>query len=111
VPERLCSWREILTALKRKNNSQSLSTVKRLNKSMGGPIKTGGRGAQPQVDKAKLLAWWCDLDRLHEEQQQRRQDSAATVENRHNYGRNGEVVPDISGGVKRRRRAGPKGGT
>jgi hypothetical protein len=111
LPCMLTTWRAILDALGLKNTETDRRTVRRLNETLDGPIRTGGSGEQPLVDKTKLLAWWADLERLYDEKQQRKRNKRATVEGRHNCGRTGEVVPDLGGGVRRRRRSQPKKGT
>jgi len=102
-PQYLTSWREILIALGFKNNREDKQKVSRLNKSYSGPIKTPGQGKQPFVKKAELLSWWAGLEAKVNETQQRKRDAQATLANQHDFGRDGEVTPDISGGVKKRR--------
>ena len=100
----LASWREILVALGFRNNRENKQKVSRLNKSYAGPIEIPGQGKQPFADKAKLLDWWAGLEEKVKESQQRKQDAQATVANRHDFGRDGEVAPDIAGGVRKRRK-------
>jgi hypothetical protein len=102
VPEWLTRWAQILAALKLKKSDKP--RVARLNKQYDGPIKTGKRGHQPLVEGPKLMQWWRELEARFEESKQRQQDTQATVANRHSFGREGEVVPEIDGGVKKRRR-------
>ena len=99
----LTGWREILVALGMTDNREDKQKVSRLNKTRGGPIAIPGQGAQPFVGKSKLIQWW---NRLASQfaTQNRQRDSAATVASQHHYARDGEVVPDIAGGVKKRRR-------
>ena len=104
LPKYLTSWREILIALEFKNNREDKQKVSRLNKSYSGPIEIPGQGKQPFVDKAKLLDWWAGLEAKVKEGRQRKLDAQATVANRHDFGREGEVTPGISGGIKKRRR-------
>ncbi len=99
----LASWREILITLGMKNNREDRQKVDRLNTTYGGPIKKSGQGRQPLVDKAKLIEWWNHLEATAQSDNRRR-DATATVAARHKYARDGEAVPDISGGVKRRRK-------
>jgi len=102
--EYLMNWREILDELKQKNDDEKRDRIRRLNNMHGGPIIFPGRGTQPTVDKAKLVAWWNGLeDRLRELEQQQT-DRQATVADQVNYGKDGTVVPDIAGGVKKRRK-------
>ncbi len=99
----LASWREILVALGLRNNREDKSKVSRLNKTYGGPIAIPGMGKQPLVEKPALLKWWSGLAAKVQAEQDRRRDAAATASRRYNYGREGEVAPDISGNVKQRR--------
>src|SRR5262249_54580645 len=106
----LRGWAEILEALGRKNNKSTRRSVKRLNESYGGPIKCAGQGTRPLVNKNELLPWWNRLDQLHEEQQQEQKQERAniktTVEEQHNYGRDGKVVPNLAGHMKKKRKTG-----
>jgi hypothetical protein len=100
----LTSWREILIALEFKNNREDKQKVSRLNKSYSGPIEIPGQGKQPFVDKAKLLEWWAGLETKVREDSERQRNAQATASNQHDFGRDGKVTPDISGGIKKRRR-------
>ena len=100
----LTSWREILVALGLKNNREDQGKVSRLNGRYAGPICIPGRGAQPVVDKAKLIKWWNDLEAKAREAKDRSRDAQATAAAQHDYGRDGVVAPDLAGGVKRRRK-------
>ena len=101
--EYLMSWREILDELKQKNDEEKRNRIRRLNDMHDGPIIFPGKGAQPTVDKAKLVAWWNGLERRFRELEQQQADRQATVADQVNYGAAGIVVPGISGGVKKRR--------
>jgi len=100
----LTSWREILVALGLKNNHEDQGKVSRLNKQYAGPICIPGRGAQPVVDKAKLIEWWNDLEAKVRGARDRSRDAKATAAAQHGYGRDGVVAPDLAGEVKRRRK-------
>jgi hypothetical protein len=100
----LASWREILIALGLKNNRADKGKVSRLNKTRAGPIIISGQGKQPLADKAKLIDWWNKLTIQYETGFNRARDAQPTAENRHDYGRDGEVAPDVSGAIKKRRR-------
>ena len=99
----LATWRDILIALGMRNNSEDKQKVDRLNETYNGPIKKPGQGRQPLVGKAELIDWWNNLTVLAETQNRTR-DAKASVGSQHNYGREGKVVPDISGAVKKRRK-------
>lgn len=102
--ELLANWREIVIALGMRNNDEDKRKVERLNETYNGPIMKPGQGKQPIVDKVKLLEWWNNLEKLVESQMEQARDARLTVQNTHSYGREGEVVPEISGQVKKRRR-------
>jgi hypothetical protein len=99
----LLSWREILDALDLKNNSEKHRRVRQLNEQYDGPIILGGKGSQPRVSKDKLLHWWNGLEERFRESEQKQADTEATLQAQHNFGRDGTVLPDISGHVKNRR--------
>lgn len=99
----LLSWREITDALGRPNTAEFRESLKRLNDQHDGPLVVPGRGAQPKVNREKLIAWWNSLEARLAELDARKRDKVETVNNQYRYGADGEVVPDISGGVKRRR--------
>lgn len=99
----LLSWREIADALGRPNTTEFQSALKRLNDQHGGPIVTTGRGAQPKVNRDRLVEWWNALETRLEELDGRKRDEAESVKSQHPYGSDGQVIPDIGGGVKRRR--------
>jgi len=99
----LTSWREILIALGMKHNSEDRQKVSRLNKTIDGPINIPGKGKQPFVERGALLEWWNRLE-AQVATQNRQRNTAATVASHHPYSRDGEVLPDIGGGEKKRRR-------
>jgi len=102
----LFGWPEILDALGRKDSKEERARIKRLNELHVGPIITPGKGGQPKVDKVTLLEWWNGLEERFAEVAQRRADAQATIQAGHEYGRDGRVLPDISGDEKRRRTKG-----
>lgn len=99
----LTSWREILLGLGMKNNMEDKGRVRHLNRQYAGPIVIPKQGAQPKVDKAKLIEWWNGLDAQWTAGYSRGRDTKPTIEPQHNYGHSGIVTPEISGGVKKRR--------
>ncbi len=98
--EVLYGWDEILDVLKRPNSDQE--RISRLNKETGGPIKIR-KGAKPEVIKPNLIIWW----NLQHEKADANQAVADAREASINglsqvpY-RTSEVVPEISGSVKKR---------
>jgi hypothetical protein len=102
-PEYLTCWREILGALHLANNSTNQAKVRNFIKHYGGPIKLPQKGGQPKVTKDKLLEWWNQLETRWSTSGEG-MNSAATLEDQHNYGKTGTVVPQISGHVKKRRK-------
>lgn len=101
--EYLWSWREILSALELPNEDADRGKVSRANKEFGGPIVIPKRGAQPKVEKGKLLEWWNGLEKSFARIAAHERDREATVSDQHDYGKSGTVVPDIAGSVKKRR--------
>jgi len=81
----LISWREILIALGVKNNKEDQAKVRNLNKNFAGPIITPKQGAQPKVDRAKLIEWWNGLEQKFRDSGQRRESTDATVAGQHRY--------------------------
>jgi len=102
--EYLMNWREILDELKQKNDQEKRNRIRRLNDMHGGPIIFPGQGAQPTVDKAKLIAWWNGLEKRLRELEQQQADREATVADQYKHGADGIVVPGIIGGVRKRRK-------
>lgn len=98
----LMNWPEILACLREPKDKQS--AIVKLNRDYDGPIVIPGQGHQPKVEKSKLLAWWNSLESRFEESEQRKRDQQATVANRYSHGKSGEVVPDIGGDIKHRRK-------
>lgn len=100
-----CGWPEILDAVGLNNTSEHKSRVIQLNKSPKhpGPIPRCGQGKKPKVNAQKLVEWWNSLEDLFYELHSAELDKAESVANRHPYGRNAEVVPEINGSVKKRR--------
>jgi hypothetical protein len=100
----LLNWREILDALEWKNDEEGRRQIARLNKVHHGPIISTGRGGQPKVGKAELIEWWNRLRDKFEAIEKKNSDAQLTVEDRYDYSRDGEVFPEISGHIKRRRK-------
>jgi hypothetical protein len=98
----LLSWPEILLALDLDNNDLNRDRVKRMNDLYRGPIILPDQGGQPKVNKAKLIEWWNGLEILWMTQANP-EGAQASAANRHNFGKTGEAVPEIGGGVKKRR--------
>lgn len=97
----LASWREITDALGLKHNEQD--KVKSLNKRYNGPIPKPRRGGQPIVEHSKLLEWWNKLAVIQQEMENRDSGERLSVEGQHDYGREGRVVPEIGGSVRKNR--------
>jgi hypothetical protein len=106
-PDYLASWQEILEALDQKNNEAMRGKVRRINETFHGPIVFPGQGAQPQVERGALTAWWDELEEEFNAQKSHERDEEATTETRYNHNgrreRSEEVVPEIDGHVKERR--------
>jgi hypothetical protein len=85
------------------NNSENQRRARDLNAKYEGPITLPGRGDQPRVNRDKLLTWWNGLEERFQEIKQKQIDTQATIQDQHDYGRDGKVLPDIAGHVKKRR--------
>jgi hypothetical protein len=102
----LQNWAEIVQALPGlKNIKNHRERLKRLNDKRGGPIKVGGRGESPIVEKGALLDWWNHLDAHLHAQVNSAASARETVKEQYLHGRNGQVVPGINGHVKTRDKA------
>jgi hypothetical protein len=99
----LLSWREILGVVDLKNNEENRRRVRELTERYQGPIILPARGGQPKVNKAKLLEWWNGLEIRWKTGGEGR-NAEATTQDQYAYGKSGEVVPEISGHVKKKRR-------
>jgi hypothetical protein len=103
-PVKYChGWPEILQALKLKNNDDQRRVVRRLNERRDGPITFGSTGERPWVVAHDLLAWWNSLGQQVEEAEKQRANASESTSGQYNYGRNGTVVPEIKGHVKKKR--------
>jgi hypothetical protein len=55
-----------------------------------------------------LIEWWNGIEsrflEMQREEMEKQRDRDASIKERHNYGRDGEVFPEVEGGAKRRRR-------
>ncbi len=87
-----------------KNNPENRRRVRDANKQYQGPITLPKKGGQPKVSQDRLLSWWNELEVRFRESKQRQADSAATVKSRYDHGKDGQVLPEIAGHVKKRRR-------
>jgi hypothetical protein len=104
----LWNWREILDALGMVHDDENIRRVREANLQYDGPIILPRKGGRPKVVAAELLKWWNELLEIFRESAQREADTDATLQDRHDYGRHGTVLPNIGGHVKKRR--GTKGG-
>lgn len=108
----LKGWPIILQTLGMEDTSKHRGQIKKLNEEFNGPITFPGRGCQPEVFEVHLRAWHLFVGEEYrrkqkaEEEITRDRDVAATVADRHNFGRNGEVVPGVNGSVRRLRKGG-----
>jgi len=107
----LHGWRAIDEALGLSRSYPEMSYDERrrklahLNDYYAGPIITGRKGSQPIVNRPELIAWWNSLEDQVEAQKARIHDKQETLRNLRPYGRTAQVVPDIGGSVKRRRKS------
>jgi len=86
-----------------KHNDTNRNKVRKLIRDYDGPIALPPKGGQPEVMKAKLLNWWDGLEKRFEEKRQAQADANATLREQCDYGKDGKVLPGISGHVKKRR--------
>src|SRR5262249_10233381 len=116
VPVLLDGWEQMTAALNEGRDraeycfSERSARIRfrKLNEEKNGPIIfTGVRGAQPKVEKQKLLDW---ISGLFGQDDNRKLDLevngvslAETVGPSYPYGRTGTVIPGISGYVKARK--------
>lgn len=98
----LCSWHDIMHALRRPNNSENRRCVRKLNIDWDGPILLPTKGKQPMVCKEELLRWWDSIAERIRERQQKYSDTKGTVAPMYQYGREEFVHPEISGHLKKR---------
>ena len=98
----LIGWIEILNAVGLRNDDSNRGRVIRLNERYEGPIISGGQGGQSMVEKDSLIRWWNGLEKRWGEHESRDRDAQATVGIQYQYGKSGNVVPEIGGSVKRR---------
>jgi hypothetical protein len=96
----LTTWAEIVNTLGMKPHDRG--KIKSLNERYSGPIPTPRKGKQPIVERAALIEWWNRLAITHQTQQNRRDGRQASIEG-HDYGRDGTVLPEIHGSVRKRR--------
>jgi hypothetical protein len=100
----LISWRDILASLGLTNNVEDREKVRYLNEKQAGPILFPSQGAQPKVERTKLLEWWNHLEVDWAVGHQHYRDAGPTAEAQHPYGQAGTVTPDIEGSIKKRRK-------
>ncbi len=100
----LFNWATIAAALGEKNTKEFRKRLLALNNTTDGPIRSRGQGAQPCADRNKLIDWWNGLEERFSKLNAVQRNASATVQDRHLHGRQGEVVPEINGSVRRRRK-------
>jgi hypothetical protein len=103
--EMLVGWHSITVALDMTHSDRN--SIKRLNESFEGPIKNHGRGTKPMVFRDDLIQWWNALALRQQELANQAAGKKGATDAQHNYGREGTVVPEIGGSVKKRRASKP----
>jgi len=100
-------WPEILDKLGLQDESERRNQVRRLNGEYDGPIISTGKGSSPRAERTKLISWWNGLEEKWQQQSDENiaaaEDAKATVAASHDYGREGTVLPDIAGSVKKQK--------
>ena len=87
--KRISGWKGICRALSQP--LKKLRLIRKLAKSMGGPILFPGRGKPPEAWKKPLVRWWKSLPTLHPAPETVPSVSSTLEEKP--YGRTGSVVP------------------
>jgi hypothetical protein len=100
--EYVWNWRELLDAIKLKNDEEHRERVRRAHEHFPGPIDMPGQGGQPRADKRKLVEWWNSLESRWLTQGEGR-NTQATLADQYPHGRDGVVMPEISGHIQQRR--------
>ncbi len=95
-------WPEIMDVIGRPDTKTERGKIRRLSNELDGPIHTT-QGGQPRVSVDVLNRWWIGLGSRFDQQSDRERDKSATVANTYQHGRDGVVVPEIAGSVKKRR--------
>ena len=93
----------VLDAVGVQDDTSTRRQIVKYNKDYDGPIIVQKQGSQPRVEKTKLIDWWNGPESRWEEVKQRERDKTETVKAQHDYGRDGTVLPEIGGHVRRRR--------
>ncbi len=116
-PVPLVGWQSLFAALNEPHGKQAIPNtdqnrrlILRFNEELKGPItRPGGRGQQPKVEKAALMAWWSGpvkeyLNHRRDEGEQKDESAQLTTAETHNFGRDAIVVPEIGGHVRKSRK-------
>ncbi|KAA1261144.1 hypothetical protein LF1_36880 [Rubripirellula obstinata] len=101
--EYVIGWPEVMDAIGRPDTAEERKRIKRMSDETGGPIKTK-QGVSPRLNRQRLLEWWASLEAKWDALFADEESTAATVADTYKYGKTGEVVPEIAGSVKRRRK-------
>jgi hypothetical protein len=98
--KKLHDWDAICEAVGHPTNDKD--TLKRLARRADSPIQTK-RGSPPMVEREALIKWWNALTLETQESENQRLGREASVSTSYRYGRDGTVLPEISGHEKKRR--------
>src|SRR5262249_31499223 len=79
--ERLFGWRDICKAVGMKSSDKR--KLEAANKKFNGPIRQGGQGESPIVNRSELIEWWNGLERQFADAAAKEKDAAATVRATH----------------------------
>ena len=118
----LTRWRDICDAIG--VPADQSRSVRKLNESSEGPIRSWGRGRPVECWEEELKEWWADRERVHRgaEERRRSKDAEFSRENLKPYGSRGEVIasaddyaaytvkerPNYSGKLGKERQTGTK---
>jgi hypothetical protein len=99
----LFGWPAIVEALEQQNDDGFQKRVRRLHKLHPSPIKFGGRGTAPTVEKRMLIEWWNSLEQRFSELESRVISQKESTADTHPFGRHGVAIPEIRGHQRGRR--------
>jgi len=102
--EMLRGWKDICGALGVPHDEWR--SLRLMNETQSGPIKSLGRGKKPEVWSDDLRKWWHDQEARHQALQEKHASTSATLDSSFEYGRKSEtVIPEVSMHVRKRRKA------
>ena len=99
----LRGWKDICDAVGVRYGERR--SLRLMNETQSGPIKSLGRGKKPEVWSDDLEQWWHDQEARHQALQEKQASTSATLDSSFEYGRKSEtVIPEASMHVRKRRK-------